>query len=139
MPERTLDVGGGTIVSPPTLNYAPAASNAKDKGAQVPLMSQIDDRRATPDNYNGRPPVNGKSPTQPHPQQNKPLQVKDKGVIPVAGLKGILDDESIVHKELDFEKVIPVQHRGSIDKETLDNQLEASIEEQHPFDLSFIE
>ena len=55
-------------------------------------------------------------------------------------IKGILDDESIVHKELDFEKVIPPDHLRSLDKEmTLDKDIEASIEEQHPFDLSFIE
>ena len=63
--------------------------------------------------------------------------MNDKGVVKI---KGILDDESIVHKELDFEKVIPPDHLRSLDKEmTLDKDIEASIEEQHPFDLSFIE
>ena len=53
--------------------------------------------------------------------------MKDKGVVKI---KGILDDESIVHKELDFEKVIPPDHLRSLDKEmTLDKDIEASIEE----------
>ena len=62
--DEALGIGGGTIPDPRTLNYAPAAIGSKDKGL---LMSNIDNRRATPDNWNGRPPVNGKSPTQPHP------------------------------------------------------------------------
>jgi hypothetical protein len=55
-------------------------------------------------------------------------------------LLGILDDESIKHKELEFDKVIPIEHQFSAEKrDPHDKEIDESVEEQHPFDLSFIE
>ena len=63
-PQRTL---GDDVRTRPAINYAPVASNAKDQ----PKMSNIDQRRATPDNYNARTAAGAtglQSPSkQPHP------------------------------------------------------------------------
>ena len=69
------------------------------------------------------------------------MKNNDKSTIKITGLMGILDDESIKHKELDFDKVCPPDLMRPIDNKesALGKDIGESLEEQYPFDMSFIE
>ena len=83
-------------------------------------MAYIEHERATPDQFNGRQTMNGKiNQSSANDLQNLPLNYPDKGLIKVQSIQRILDEnqstekkkkldfDSILHKELDFDKVIP--------------------------------
>ena len=128
---------------PKAKQIAPYMNATKDKELK---MAYIEHERATPDQFNGRQTMNGKiNQSSANDLQNIPLNFPDKSLIKVQSIQRILDEnlstekkkkldfDSILHKELDFDKVIPRQLHDK-KKKDFDN---SSIEEQHPFDMSF--
>ena len=55
--------------------------------------------------------------------------MKDKNLVKVESLLGILDDESIKHKGLDFDIVIPINEQSMVKDTPFDKEIDGSIEE----------